>query len=615
VRSIFTGSIKVFLGSTAVWRGVVSLGTAVLLSMPVAARDRLETQVVPPISARMVLPDTPVRQDEPRSRLFFQAARGEFEPASFVIRLSAAKPEVISLEVTDLRDLTSGRVIKSTALDIRIVKPWFQSYYAWNEIGKSAPDDFRQRLVPELLLKDDALVQVDLVAGTNRVRVTEGGSTRYRVININSNSTTEDVASTITDFPIEDAAVLQPIRLLPEEVKQVWLTIHVPGDAVAGRYEGRLSIRGADWVRAFFDVQLDVLDFDLAASQIKYGIYYRGSLGRVSGGVSSEFKTEQQVVSELRNMRSHGILHPTLYQPLSNEVLLRKELSLRKKEGMANGPLYYAGIQTYPPLVGANFGETEEELRRAVVTAGKLARSAGYSALFVYGVDEARGDKLVQQRRLWKVVHSTGAKVFVAGYSGAHRLVGDLLDTLVHAYQPSLDESRLWHANGKEIFSYANPQTGPENPYLFRFNYGLLLWANAYDGAMPYAYQHCFGSCWNDVDHPVYRDHNLTYPTESGVIDTLAWEGLREGIDDVRYLHTLEALLVGTQSDNSVVHRAQAYLVELQREIRQKQGRSGKYNQRLTLDLDAIRKTTISHIMAVRAVSGGAAREASVGVN
>jgi len=31
----------------------------------------------------------------------------------------------------------------------------------------------------------------------------------------------------------------------------------------------------------------------------------------------------------------------------------------------------------------------------------------------------------------------------------------------------------------------------------------------------------------------------FVYPTVDGVIDTIAWEGYREGIDDLRYLATL----------------------------------------------------------------------------
>jgi hypothetical protein len=60
---------------------------------------------------------------------------------------------------------------------------------------------------------------------------------------------------------------------------------------------------------------------------------------------------------------------------------------------------------------------------------------------------------------------------------------------------------------------------------------------------MDFAYQYPFGqSIWNDFDDgttPRYRDHVFAYPTSNGVIDTIQWEGWREGVDDTRYVATL----------------------------------------------------------------------------
>ena len=66
---------------------------------------------------------------------------------------------------------------------------------------------------------------------------------------------------------------------------------------------------------------------------------------------------------------------------------------------------------------------------------------------------------------------------------------------------------------------------------------------------MDYAYQHGFGHVWNDFDDKTYRDHVFAYPTLNGVIDTVQWEGFREGVDDVRYLTTLRALIEQGKAD------------------------------------------------------------------
>ena len=127
-----------------------------------------------------------------------------------------------------------------------------------------------------------------------------------------------------------------------------------------------------------------------------------------------------------------------------------------------------------------------------------------------------------------------------------------------------------------------------------------MLWANGYDGAMPYAYQHCFGSCWNDIDDPIYRDHIFTYPTADGVIDTLAWEGFREATDDVRYLTTLENLLSNVSTNTTAAaDQARSFLSTLKATVLSKQTDSGKYNLNMDIDLDAVRDQVVGHIDAI----------------
>lgn len=117
--------------------------------------------------------------------------------------------------------------------------------------------------------------------------------------------------------------------------------------------------------------------------------------------------------------------------------------------------------------------------------------------------------------------------------------MGGLLDLAIFSGPPRPEEAENYHRIGHQIFCYGNPQVGVEQPETYRRNFGLLLWKAGYDGAMDYAYQHSFGHGWNDFDHPACRDHNFAYPTVDGVIDTIEWEGFREGVDDVRYITTL----------------------------------------------------------------------------
>ena len=173
-----------------------------------------------------------------------------------------------------------------------------------------------------------------------------------------------------------------------------------------------------------------------------------------------------------------------------------------------------------------------------------FAAANGINDVYFYGIDEAKGDKLVAQRDAWTAIRKAGGKIFVAGYTGENfKKMGDIQDLNICAFYPDKAEAEKWHSKQHKIWCYANPQGGVENPEVYRRNYGLLLWLNNYDGAATYAYQHSFGNIWNDFDNRDYRDHNFTYPTVDGVIDTIAWEGYREGVDDIRYLTKLQQLI------------------------------------------------------------------------
>ncbi|MEO7860393.1 MAG: hypothetical protein ABIU05_08090 [Nitrospirales bacterium] len=562
----------------------------------------LLVHVVSPITGTKILPSTYPLPGKKSFSLRVAASRGEFEPISFVLRAQSRDMNEVKLTATDLHSANRSAVISSTHVDLKIVKPWFQSYYAWNEmgIGKSDPPDFRQNLVPELLLKDDALVQVDMSTEQNFVRL-DRGSPVYEWINQKKLAVSKQILPTMQEFPIKDAKTLQPFALPMNTSKQVWATIFVPMDTPPGEYSGDIEVRSNGALQGTIKIEIKVHSFELAESNIIHSIYYRAVLDDVRASVGSEYRNAQQMREELRNLLNHGVRNPTMYQPfLSGRGHLREALQLRLALGMNNAPLYYIGTQTTASSLGTDSTKAEEKLKTVFSQVKGIAREYGFTSVYIYGKDEAKGGELLAQRRLWNIVHGLGGKVFVAGFTDSFELVGDSLDLLVHAHQPSAHEATKWQGSGHKIFNYANPQTGPENPFLLRLNYGIVLWANGYDGAMPYAYQHCFGACWNDVDHPKYRDHNLTYPTADGVIDTLAWEGFREAVDDLRYLTTLEKLLSNVSANTTpAVDQARVFLSTLKTAVLSKQTRSGKYNVNMDINLDAVRDQIVGHIDAI----------------
>jgi hypothetical protein len=244
-------------------------------------------------------------------------------------------------------------------------------------------------------------------------------------------------------------------------------------------------------------------------------------------------------------MKDHGVLYPTLYQ--EDDSGLESALALRDTVGLPKDKIYLIGLN---PEQDAYIGNAKDPaglttIANNVINWRNHAETYGYTDTYFYGMDEARGDSLLSQRPAWQTVHKNGGKIFVAGKGSELLKVVDILDTSVVGQTLNATQAGLWHDYGHEIFSYGNPQVGIENPEIYRRNYGYTLWNAGYDGAMDFAYQYKYGqTIWNDYDHDSgtgtrYRDHVFAYPISDGVIDTIQWEGFREGVDDTRYVASL----------------------------------------------------------------------------
>ena len=173
-------------------------------------------------------------------------------------------------------------------------------------------------------------------------------------------------------------------------------------------------------------------------------------------------------------------------------------------------------------------------------------------------------------------------------------VMGSRLNVLVWSGGCQPEKAKQWHRAGSKIFSYSNPQVGVEEPLLYRYNFGLALWKADYDGAMDFAYQWAYGNIWNDFDSEKFRDHCFAYPTVNGVVGTIQWEGFREGVDDVRYITTLEKAIEAA-GDSKPARAARHWLDDLKsKNARQKV--SWKAQEPTAEDLNQVRVRTVSWI-------------------
>lgn len=474
-----------------------------------------------PISNLQLLPTTYPLPVAPGNSISINACPGEFEPASFVIR-SLKDLSDINISLTNLVD-DDGNIIDSNRLDISLVKVWYQA--GSNSIHQ---EDVRL-LTPELLLHDDSLVKIDTTTQKNYLKLKVNESSEYIEISSSTSKLPEGVI-------IEDSKTLLPFGLNRNTNKQIYITAHIPEDAKSGLYKGIISISNAGKKLDTVKIEVNVLPFQLETPIVDYGLYYRGMLTKkVITSIGADYKTSDQYRIELNDMKDHGVLYPTLYQSRDDLALFKRYIEIRDEVGLPKDKIY---------VLATNAGNSDDPIKLKALEMRirkwvEILKTYGYEEIFIYGIDEATGDKLLSQRKAWETVHKAGAKIIAATSVGSADLVGDILDLAVTSAGFNVQEIQKWKTHKTLVFSYANPQVGVENPEIYRKNYGLGLVCNGYNGAMNYAYQDGFNDIWNDFDHDKYRDHVFAYPTSNGVIRTIAWEGFREGVDDVRYFSTL----------------------------------------------------------------------------
>ncbi|MEE3372021.1 MAG: hypothetical protein VX346_21995 [Planctomycetota bacterium] len=525
-----------------------------------------------PITNLRALPDCfPDVPGTAGGELRLSGCRDEYESASFAVY---ARQEVQNLHV-EIGDLRSGRhILPKSSFEPYVVKCWYQA-------GRDVMfHDGVKRLVPELLLKDDALVKVDMQNETNSVRSTdEDGTIRYLP------ASGKDPKALDALRPL-DAVTLQAVTIPAETLKQFWLTLHIPDDAAAGTYSGLLRLSAEGIAPVAVPIEVTVHAFELAQPKMIYSIYYPGKLdlkNQPNGTIAAHYKSEEQYLAELRDMFAHGVRYPNLWQAHSSGFVPRA-LQLRKQAGLPNDMLFINS----PPGAPAAAAGTVNGWR-------KLTADFGYQDIYLYGLDEASGNLLRIQKPSWDNVQKAGGRMYASAWKeDPFEVMGSLLDVLVWSGGVQPEKAQRWHSVGSKIFSYSNPQVGVEEPLLYRYNFGLALWKAGYDGAMDFAYQYAYGHIWNDFDSERFRDHCFAYPTLNGVVGTMQWEGFREGVDDVRYVTTLEKA-IEQAADTGAGREARQWLDQLQRENARQQG-SWKAQRSLPANLNEIRSRVVSWI-------------------
>lgn len=466
----------------------------------------------------LIFPDTVPAAREVCSELRISAARGESEPAVFSV-YATRDLGPLTVEVGDLMD--GARRIDKSAVSIATV--------ACRNLRTSFSGKVYMR-APALL---DPTLPVNVAAGTSR---------------------------------------------------QVWLTVRVPSEAAPGTYRATITIKPTQGQATDLRLAVRVYPFALPEPRdVSLGMYDRVTTLRPGTDWLRE---------HCADLRSHGMTSIGYCGGLNGQIAVNQGVAAVRFDGtcgLAELMDAYRDAGFPQPLLWLMDGdisawcagqaapestEFETLYRQVIGSILEQAEVRRWPGIVFQPVDEpgsygerpktALIERWAVESRLIKEAGGTVEVDHIPFSTTDERLKGALeralpfIDIFTQRYttgpvwfEPDgwewkslREQAREW---GKQFWSYNinNANFFPELATM-RLAYGYFIWLQDVDGQMTWAYQTVSGNPLNALDGSS-TDMMYTYPAipEAGVPGgpSLMWECIREGVDDLRYIHLLEELI------------------------------------------------------------------------
>jgi len=387
---------------------------------------------------------------------------------------------------------------------------------------------------------------------------------------------------------------------IPEgRTQQYYLIINISNDAVSSIYTSNVKIITQDGKAESLKIVLNILPFKLQApSDIIWGLY-SDSWARWRWQKS----TDERLLEELIAIRNQGINALTMYPLVGGEFKYNdgkvtadlhrfsKYMALYKRAGL-KGPFVMSiqGIDAkirrwVPNAVCDDTKEYSDQAKNAfqqvIKAIGQEAEKNNWPSFAFHVVDEARlGVKDKEAIRTLGLTKDAGFETFATTYPS---FVREVLDPYVDyrcycnmhysSFQTKERTAQLRQetlASGDKFWWYGSGcytkiiQEG--NIISNRYLSGFFLWRSKATGAWSWTFNRPKDDPFDDFDGRG-KDLCIVYPNPRGglFIPTLQWEGIREGINDYKYLYTLSVIIekMKKSKDYSVISEAKRVEKEL----------------------------------------------------
>jgi len=512
----------------------------------VAGQPAVVHYVVPAMSVLQRLPDVYPVDGRAGGELRILAAKDEFEPASFQL-FAFSDLDRVELKLSPLTT-GAGQVFPEGNLDLTVIKVWYQNGNGWYSYFA----DPGLKLTPELLLHDENLIKVDTEEKANFARLDYPQGSEYRWISTPrhmGDNSAQDNKLHFSALPFADATTIQPVALKAGQFKQFFLTAQVERDCPEGIYRGKIELAVDGRVIGEIPVALRVLPITLPAPKTYFdrdrdfvvalmgGVYSPKRLLKRTGGDRQAAK--QLCLEVLKNQRRHNILHSKVerHDPESIEILKQAGMSTDLVLTTPSGPWYgkhWGGRHTYDEVVSWRAAAKRDSER--------YQELLGHNNLIMKYADEPGANFVAMSRSLLDEYLRYDFMIGTAGHEQVFNKGGYVYRYIAFAGFPEeRHQAERFNQIGIKGYTafYAGQHNGVENPQYVRRQHGMLSYLT--NCSMIDNYQFGF-STWNDLSCALYKPMNLAYPTSEGVVAPRAWEGFREGIDDMRYATRLMQL-------------------------------------------------------------------------
>ena len=372
----------------------------------------------------------------------------------------------------------------------------------------------------------------------------------------------------------------QPVNLRQRCNQTYWITVKVADDALPGVYEGKLTFAPAAGPAAEVPLKLRVLPIRLRTNpEHIYGMYYNDPLAMMSGQKPSLANDyfQRKAEMERRDMAEHGmnthvsgvvgVERNERHHWTINAKETERRIALDRRFGLADKPLVVSfGVEYWytrlvdakglgshaPPPSAEALQSFFGEVTKMVEVIERERKWHGWPEFLYYPVDEpSTEDKSV--RFMVGVLKAIKQVPGVRTYVTADPTVDQFeplwpyvdvwcCDSFVFDYEKIRQLSREKHI---EFWCYPNHVCGTNDHTPVRgarMTWGFGFWRSGFKALAPWIYQANVGDPWNYLDGPTMDFFNRS--TADGEPVPLAlWEAYRAGIDDGRYVYTLEQLV------------------------------------------------------------------------